>query len=267
MLIRTGERRLYCDIAGPEDGPVVCFAHALSADSGIWAEQLPPLLAAGWRVLRIDMRGHGGSDPVAGACTMAELAADVVAVLDFLGLDKVHFTGLSIGGMIGQQLGIGHGERLLSLMLCDTSAQGVPGGIAMWQERLAMIGRADSVEPLADATMSRWFTDAFRPRCPGRWQQIRSTIANCTPEGYRSGAAAIIDFDVLDRLHAVRTPTLVVCGDEDPGTPPQGNRAIAQRIAGARYVEIASARHLPNVEHPQVFNRILIDWLTAQGSR
>jgi len=262
MLIPAGERRLYCDLVGPEGTPVVCMAHALSSDSTIWAEQLPALLAAGWRVLRLDMRGHGGSDPVAGDYTMSELADDVVLALDFLGFRQVHFIGLSIGGMIGQVLAIEHRERLLSAMLCATSATAVPGGDAMWQARFAAIAAAGSLEPLADDTMRRWFTDDFARL--DRVAQIRSTVASNSPAGYRGGAAAIIAFDARPDLPQVTTPALVVCGDDDPGTPAEGNRVIAERIPGARYVEIAHARHLLNVQHPETFNRIMLDWLAAQ---
>src|SRR5437660_12446062 len=102
MLIPLKGRRLYYDLTGPESAPVVCFTHSLASDSGMWAEQMPPLLQAGLRVLRLDMRGHGGSDPVAGDYTMKALADDVAAVLDALALPRVHYIGLSIGGMIGQ---------------------------------------------------------------------------------------------------------------------------------------------------------------------
>ena len=263
MLITTGNRRIHYDLVGPQDGPVLCMAHSLSSDSGVWSEQLPPLLAEGWQVLRLDMRGHGGSDAVAGDYTMRALAGDVVLVLDFLGFERVHFAGVSIGGMIGQVLGIEHGHRMLSLMLCGTSPQAVPGGMAMWEERFAAIRRASSVEPLADDTMRRWFTDDFRAGRPKRVEQIRNTVASTTPDGYVGGAAAIIGFDVLDELPGVQTPTLVVCGGDDPGTPPEGNRTIARLIPGARYVEMANARHIPMIEHPDAFNRILMDWLAA----
>src|SRR5712692_9289417 len=102
MLLPLQGRRLYYDLAGPEDGPVVCITHSLASDGGSWAEQMPPLLQAGFRVLRLDMRGHGGSDPVPGDYTMSQLAGDVAAAIEILGLDRVHFIGLSIAGMLGQ---------------------------------------------------------------------------------------------------------------------------------------------------------------------
>src|SRR6266403_1440363 len=106
MLLSVGGRRTYYDLTGPEAAPTICFIHSLSSDSGMWAEQMPVLLAAGFQVLRIDMRGHGGSVPVAGDYTMEELAGDVAGVLDALGLAQVHYIGLSIGGMIGQAFAI-----------------------------------------------------------------------------------------------------------------------------------------------------------------
>src|ERR1700756_3620385 len=120
MLLPLPGRRLYYDLAGPEDGPVVCITHSLSSDGGSWAEQVPALLQAGFRVLRLDMRGHGGSDPVVGDYTMAALADDVAAVPAAVGAPRVHYIGLSIGGMIGQAFALAHGDKLISAMWCDT---------------------------------------------------------------------------------------------------------------------------------------------------
>jgi 3-oxoadipate enol-lactonase len=120
MLLPFAGRRLYYDLAGPKTGPAVCITHSLASDGGSWAEQVPALLAAGFRVLRLDMRGHGGSDPVPGDYTMSALAGDVTTVLDSLGLARVHYIGLSIGGMIGQAVALEHGDRLISGMWCDT---------------------------------------------------------------------------------------------------------------------------------------------------
>jgi 3-oxoadipate enol-lactonase len=264
MLIKAGNRGIYYDLIGTESAPVVCFTHSLSSDGGMWAEQMGPLLADGWRVLRLDMRGHGGSDPVPCDYTMAALADDVALSLDFLGIGKVHFIGLSIGGMIGQAFAIGHGHRLASSMLCDTAPGTPPGGKEAWGPRIETVKRAASLEPLADGTMERWFTDAFKPRRPGRWKEIRSTVANTTPAGYLGCAAAILDFDFVPKLPTVKVPTLVVCGDDDQGTPPAGNKKIAELIPGGRYVGIPDARHFPNVEHPDVFNRIMMEWLASK---
>ena len=263
MLINLAARRLYYDIAGPENGPVVCFTHSLASDGGMWAEQLPPLLAAGYRVLRLDMRGHGGSDPVAGDYTMAALADDVAAALEFLGIKRVHYVGLSIGGMLGQAFAIGHGSRLISAMFCDTSPQTPPNAKEMWTPRVEMVKKANSVAPLADGTMERWFTDAYKPRHPGRWAQIHATIGGTSASGWLGCAAAIQNFDFVPKLASVKVPTLVVCGADDQGTPPAGNKRIAELIPGGRYEEIANARHFPNVEQVETFNRIMMNWLNA----
>src|ERR1700751_2586685 len=120
MLLPLAGRRLYYDLTGPDDGPVVCITHSLASDGGSWAEQVPPLLQAGFRVLRLDMRRHGGSDPVAGDYTTQMLAGDVATVLDGLAIPRVHYIGLSIGGMIGQAFAIEHGDKLISAMWCGT---------------------------------------------------------------------------------------------------------------------------------------------------
>jgi 3-oxoadipate enol-lactonase len=264
MLINLAGRRLYYDLMGPETAPVVCFAHSLASDGGMWAEQMPPLMAAGYRVLRLDMRGHGGSDPVAGSYTMDALAGDVVQALDALAISKVHFIGLSIGGMLGQALALGHGHRLLSAMLCDTSPASPPNAREAWGPRIEAVRKAGSVAPLADATMERWFTDAFKPKRPDRWRQIHATIAGTTAPGYLGCVDAIMNFDFVPRLPSLKLPVLTVCGSEDQGTPPAANKRIADLVPGGRYEEIAEAHHFPNVERPDAFNRIMMGWLEAR---
>src|ERR1700751_1223847 len=253
MLLPLSGRRLYYDLTGPENGPVVCITHSLSSDGGSWAEQVPPLLQAGFRVLRLDMRGHGGSDPVAGGYTMKALADDIATVLDALAIPRVHFIGLSIGGMIGQAFALAHGAKLISAMWCDTLPASPSGAAAMWEGRMSTVRRATSLEPLADATVERWFTDAFKSSRPGRWKQIRDTVAATTPAGYLGCSAAIMNFDFTAQLPALRVPTLVVCGADDPGTPASENRRLAGLVHGGRYEEIAEARHFPNVERPEAF--------------
>jgi 3-oxoadipate enol-lactonase len=230
----------------------------------MWAEQVPVLLEAGYRVLRTDLRGHGGSEPVPGDYTMDGLAGDIAAVVDALGIPAVHFIGLSIGGMVGQAFALNHGAKARSVMLCDTLPATAEGGRPMWQQRIAAVREAKSVEPMADGTMERWFTPAFKPRRPGRWKQLRDSVAATSPEGFIGCGGAILNFNFVSRLPSLRMPVLVVCGAADEGTPPSENKRIAGLVPGARYEEIAEARHFPNVEQVDVFNRIMLDWLKGQ---
>ena len=262
-LIPLKNRKIYYDLTG-RDGPVVCMTHSLSSDGGMWAEQVPALLNAGYRVLRLDMRGHGGSDPVPGPYTMSELAGDVIAALDHLGFDRVHYIGLSIGGMIGQALAIEHQHRIISAMWCDTSAAYPPEALPTWEERKKPVRQANSVAPLADASMPRWLTEEYKAKNPQRYQRMRDTIAATTPQGYLGCVEAISRMDFIADLPSVKIPVLVVCGSDDEGTPPAGNKRIAALVANGRYAEIARARHFPNVEHPGVFNGIMLGWLDQQ---
>ncbi len=264
MLLPLDGHDIAYDLIGSETAPVVCMTHSLASDGGMWAEQVPELLAGGFRVLRIDMRGHGGSDPVGGPYTMSQLAGDVAAVLDALALKKVHFIGLSIGGMIGQALALEHGERLLSALWCDTMPRTPPGSTQAWEDREKIVRTANSLTPLADPTVERWLTDAHKKRNPSRYKQIRDTIIGTAPAGYLGCTAAIKDFDFVPRLPSVKIPVLVVCGADDMGTPPDGNRRIAELVADGRYEQIADARHFPNVEHPETFNHIMMGWLKAR---
>jgi 3-oxoadipate enol-lactonase len=264
MHITFDRRRIYYDLIGAESGPVVCFTHSLASDGGMWAEQMASLLAGGYRVLRVDMRGHGGSDPVAGDYTMSALAADTAGVLGALGLEQVHFIGLSIGGMIGQAFAIEHGAKLKSLMLCDTLPGTLPGAKELWAPRVNAVKSAGSLTPLADATTERWLTPAFKARNPARWRQIRETVAATTPAGFLGSAAAILNFDFVPKLPSLKIATLVVCGTDDEGTPPKENERIASLVPGARYEAIGGARHFPNVELPDLFNRIMMGWLDAR---
>jgi 3-oxoadipate enol-lactonase len=263
MLLPLQGRSIAYDLMGPDNAPVVCMTHSLASDRGMWAEQVPPLLAAGFRVLGIDMRGHGGSDPLPGDYTMGDLAGDVATLLDALKIAHVHFIGLSIGGMLGQAFALEHGSRLASAMWCDTLPS-TPPGADVWQQRVDTVRGANSLAPLADATVERWLTEAYKARNRGRYAQIRDTVIGTTPAGYLGCVAAIRNFDFVDRLPSVKLPVLVVCGSDDAGTPPEGNRRIASLVPGGRYEEIAAARHFPNVEHPDTFNRIMLGWLNAQ---
>jgi 3-oxoadipate enol-lactonase len=264
MLLPLNGRSIAYDLIGPETAPTVCITHSLASDGGSWAEQVPALLAAGFRVLRIDMRGHGGSDAVAGDYTMADLAGDVAAVLDGLSIRRVHYIGLSIGGMLGQAFALDHPDRLISILWCDTLPASPPGAAEIWGPRIKAVKEANSLAPIAEGSMDRYLSPEFAARNPGRYKQIRDTVLGTTAQGYLGCAAAIFNFDFVARLPSIRLPTLVVCGEHDAGTPTADNRRLASLVPGGRYEEIAGMRHFPNVEAPEAFNRIMLGWLEAQ---
>ncbi len=149
-------------------------------------------------------------------------------------------------------------------MWCDTLPESPKGADEIWAQRLNTVRSANSLAPLADATVERWLTDDFKARHPGRWRQIRDTVTGTTPSGYLGCCAAILDFDFVPRLPSVRLPTLVLCGADDAGTPASENRRLAGLVPGARYEEMAGCRHFPNVERPDQFNRIMMGWLETQ---
>jgi 3-oxoadipate enol-lactonase len=209
------------------------------------------------------MRGHGGSDAVPGDYTLQELASDIVAILDRLGIAKADYVGLSIGGMIGEALAIHYSGRVSSLMLCETPPASLRNAAEIWAPRVAAVRAANSLEPIADATMERWLTPDFRNHHPKRWQQTRETIAATTPGGYCGCVAALSRFDFTRDLPNLRLPALVLYGEEDRATSHGENRRLASLIPGGRFIAFAGARHLPNVEAPDRFNNILTEWLST----
>ncbi|WP_425405177.1 alpha/beta fold hydrolase [Hwanghaeella sp.] len=262
MFLPKENRRLYFDLLGPEGAAqTVCLAHSLTADSSMWAEQVPELLASGYRVLRVDMRGHGASETVFGDYTMDELADDAAHVITALDIGPVDFVGLSIGGMLGQSLALRYPDLIRSALFADTLPASVPAAESVWIERKRTVQDAQSLAPLAESTMARWLTAEFREKRPGRWRQIFESILVTDVAGFLGCVHAVRSFDFTGRLGELKPPALVVCGANDQGTPASENRRMSEMIPGGKYVEIADCQHFPNVERPDEFNRILIDWL------
>jgi 3-oxoadipate enol-lactonase len=264
LLIREG-RRLHADLLG-EGGQVVCLVHSLAADMTMWAEQVPVLLAAGHRVLRIDLRGHGGSEAPAGPYTMQGLGEDLAFVLRSLDLGPVHYVGLSLGGMSGQALALDHPGLLRSIVICDALPESLRNAAEVWGPRIRTVREAGSCAPLADSTMERWLTPAYRAAHPARWAQIHATIAATPAEGYAGCAEAISDFSFVSRLPGLSVPALVLCGEDDHAVPPAEGERIARLVPDGRFVMVPGARHLPNVEKPAVFNRALLEWVAKNSA-
>ena len=246
------------ELEGPETAPVVVMSHSLAANVAMWDDQMPVL--SGYRVLRYDTRGHGGTDVPEGDYTLDQLARDVLGLLDALAIEKAHFVGLSMGGMVGQTAALADPGRFLSLSLCDTSSRIPPEARALWNERMTA-ARAGGMESLVDSTIDRWFSPEFRSAEPGPVDRVRDMVRATAVAGFTGCCAAIRDLDLTDRLAEIRIPTLLVVGEHDPGTPVAAHEVIRDRIAGSRLVVIDRARHFTNVETADIFNDALTTFL------
>jgi 3-oxoadipate enol-lactonase len=243
-------------VDGPQDAPVLVLSSSLGTTHAMWEPQVAALRER-FRLVRYDRRGHGASPVPPGPYSMADLGGDVLALLDHLGIERAHFAGLSIGGMVGIWLGAHAPERIDRLaLLCTTAAFEDP---AAWADRAALVREAGSPEPLADVTLGRWFTDGFREQHPEVVAALRAGLLATPAEGYAGCCEAIGAMDQRADLGRIGAPTLVIAGDEDPSTPPAMLRAIAEAIPGARYEELAPARHIANVEQAERVTALFAD--------
>jgi len=262
MRIAVNDIQINYEMSGRPDGPVVMLSHSLSTSLELWTPQMAALEPE-YRVVRFDTRGHGGSDIPAAPYSLEQMADDAVGLADALGIGAVHFVGISMGGMIGQALALNHPERLRSLVLCDTTALIPEDAQPAWQERIEAVQKK-GMQAVVQSTLERWFTPAYLETVSPEVKRIRDLILATPPEGFIGCSEAIRRLDYLQRLSEIHTPTLVVVGEQDPGTPVSDSEAIHRRIQGAKMEVIPAAAHLCNVEQADVFNRFLLDFLGSQ---
>ena len=262
MKITANGISMNYQLEGPANAPVVTFSHSLATDLSMWNPQVPAL-ASRYRVLRYDMRGHGGTDAPEGPYSLEQLAEDVRALLKALGIARAHFVGLSIGGMIGQVLGLQSPQILHSLIVCDTTSRMPPEAKGMWDDRIR-VARAQGMEPHVEPTISRWFTAPFREKRPDVVDPVRAMIRATKPAGFIGCCHAIAALDLTDRLHAINVPTLVIVGEDDPSAPVAAARTIHERIKGSELAILKSASHLSSAEQPEAFNRAVTTFLAKR---
>lgn len=259
MRIKANGIEMNYELSGRMDAPVVALSHSLASSLIMWNPQMDAL-EPHFKVLRYDIRGHGGSEAPAGPYTMEMLGEDAIGLLDALGIDKVHWVGLSMGGMIGQSVALNHADRLLKLALCDTTAIIPKEAQPIWQERIDA-AREKGMESQVEATMERWFTPSFLSQNSPMLALIRKQFLATPVEGYISCIQAIRKLNYLERLSEIKMPTLIIVGKDDPGTPVSASEAMHERISNSRLVIIPSARHLTNVEKPEAFAAALLEFL------
>jgi 3-oxoadipate enol-lactonase len=244
----VGGARIHYEISGPAEAPVLIFSNSLGTNLSMWDAQVAAI-GSTMRVVRYDTRGHGKSSATPGPYTIEQLGRDVIGLADALKIERFSFCGLSMGGSTGMWLGIHQGERLNKLTLCSTGAK--IGTAETWAARIAGV-RKNGMKMISSVVVERWFTPQFREEHPKIVERTRQMIEHTNPDGYIACCEAIRDADFRHDVAAIKRPTLVISGTHDPATPPKDGQFLAERIAGARYVEL-DASHLSNIERERQF--------------
>ena len=238
---------------GPADGPVVLMSNSLMSNYDMWDWNVPALTDR-YRVLRYDTRGHGRSSTPPGPYSIAMLGDDAAALLDALGVNAAHVVGLSMGGMVAQQLGARYPHKVLSLSICDSASEMPPR--SLWDDRLAAASK-DGIGALVESTIKRWFTAPFIACAPHDIAKVRAFIEQTEAPGYMACAAAIRDMAQTTMLLKIKAPTLVMTGRQDPATTVDNAIVLHRMIDGSKLHLIDDAAHLSNIEQPAAFNSAL----------
>ena len=248
-------------ITGTPNSPVLAFSNSLGTDMGMWDELIPNLLPY-FRVLQYDTRGHGESEITNDAYTIDLLGNDFIALLDALKIDKVYFCGLSMGGLIGQWLGINHSKRISKLILSNTDSK--IGAVENWIDRIKMI-QNEGMQSIIEGTMDRWFTADFRKNNPSRIAEIKSVFAKNSIVGYTNSCAAVRDADFRNDLQKITVETLVITGNEDAVTNVEQAELLVKAIPNAS-LKVIPACHLSATELPEVYTKVLIDFIVGEST-
>jgi 3-oxoadipate enol-lactonase len=252
--------RLDHQVTGPDDAPALLLGGALGSTHTLWQEQAGAL-SDRFRVVAFDHRGHGGSEVPGGPYAIADLGADVLALMDDLGLEHASYAGISLGGMVGLWLAAhapGRIERLV--VMCAAAVS--PVGPEPWNERAASV-RQGGVAAVADGVLARWFPAPYAEANPDRVAAIRQDLLDTPAEGYAGCCEAIRDMDLRDTLDGITAPTLVLAAEGDQSIPAEHVLPVANGIAGARFEVIEDAAHLIAVTHVDQVNHLLLDHLAG----
>jgi 3-oxoadipate enol-lactonase len=244
-------------VDGPEDAPVLVLSNSLGSTSAMWDPQVPALTER-FRLVRYEIRGHDSAPVPDGPYSLDDLGGDVVALLDRLGLERVSFAGLSLGGMTGMWLGVNAPERIDRLVLMCTSA--MLSKEHDWPLRARTV-REKGTGAVAEAVVERWFTPAYVDANPDVAKRMRAMVADTPAEGYAGCCEAIAGIDLTRDIARIRAPTLVVSAAQDPVTPPSDGRLIAGAIPGARLEVVDPGAHLSSIERHDVVTQLIVDHL------
>jgi 3-oxoadipate enol-lactonase len=255
-FLDTASVRLHYLFEQNIDRPILVLSNSLGTDLAMWDAQRPRFRQH-FSLLRYDMRGHGRSSTSSRDFSLADLAQDVLALLDHLSLPRVTFCGLSMGGVIGQWLGVNAPARLNALVLCNTAAK--IGTAEIWNSRIRL-AQTEGMQPIADAVIERWYTPSFRQAQSLAVKSTVDMLRRCDAGSYAQCCAAIRDADLRNEIASIQVPVLVVYGTEDLVTTPADARYLSRRIAKPTILPLHAA-HLSNIEAAENFTSGVLDFL------
>jgi len=262
MKTKVNGTELYYEIHGKEGAPWLVLSHSLACSVRMWDPQIEAFKAT-HHILAYDMRGHGASAAPKGPYSLDMLAEDVLGLMQFLKIQKAIYCGLSIGGMIGQTLALKRPAAFERMVLADTTHMQPPEALKQWEERI-VIAETKGMAGLVDSTMERWFTEPYRKQNSPDLQKIRKLVETTPVAGYIGCGRAIMGLNTTARLKEIRLPVLAITGESDGAAP--GTRHIGENVPGAKFVSIAQASHISNVEQAGKFNQALREFLSSPAS-
>jgi 3-oxoadipate enol-lactonase len=260
MKAKTNGVELNYEVYG-DQGSWVVLSHSLACHLHMWDAQID-MLKDRFRVLAYDTRGHGKSDAPSGGYTLDQLVQDARGLLSGLGIEKAHWVGLSMGGMIGMEYALRHPGEFRSLVLCDTTSRMPTEMAPAWAERIK-IANEQGMAALVMPTLERWFTEPFRKSRKDVTDGVADMIVSTSVTGYVGCCHAIPKINCTDQLHKIECPVQIMVGEQDAGTPVVMSEAILGAIPGSELVVIPQASHLSNLEQPGKFNEALSRFLSV----
>jgi 3-oxoadipate enol-lactonase len=261
MRIQANGITINYEIDGPEGAPWLVLSNSLATSLHMWDEQAADLKGA-VRVLRYDQRGHGHSDAPAGHYTFELLIADALGLMDALSIKRAHFGGLSMGGATALGFAQLHPDRLDRIIVCDSPCMSTPQSTQQWQERIAIAEKANSMAPLVEPTIERWFPAEVRAKNPPHVDKVRAMVRTTPVNGFIGCAAALADHDFNAKVATVQHPVLFLAGEKD-GTTPAAMKKMHETLKGSRFVELPGAGHISNMDQPALFTRAVREFLSA----
>jgi 3-oxoadipate enol-lactonase len=218
-------------------------------------------LGRSFHLLRYDQRGHGGTDAPVGRYAYATLLADALALFDALGIARAHFCGLSMGGATALGLAELHPDRVDRVVVCDSPAMSTSASAQQWEERI-LAAQKGGMEALVEPTMARWFPPEIHAAKPAHLDRVRAMIRATPVNGFIGCSAALADHDYNTAVATVTRPVLFIAGSKD-GVTPAAMKDMNARLKGSRYVELAGAGHISNLDRPAEFTRAVREFLDA----